>query len=119
MNQLLQQKAEQIKDEVIAMRRHLHQHPELSFQEVETSKFIQEKLTSWGIKFQNNIVGTGVVALIESKKNPQRCIALRADMDALPIQELNEVDYKSRNAGIMHACGHDVTHLFYWQLLKF
>ena len=108
MNQLLQQKAEQIKDEVIAMRRHLHQHPELSFQEVETSKFIQEKLSSWGIKFQNNIVGTGVVALIESKKNPNKCIALRADMDALPIQELNEVDYKSRNAGIMHACGHDV-----------
>jgi amidohydrolase len=108
MNQLLQQKIEQIKDEVIAIRRHLHQHPELSFQEVETSKFIQEKLSSWGIKFQNDIVGTGVVALIESKKNPTKCIALRADMDALPIQELNEVEYKSQNAGIMHACGHDV-----------
>jgi amidohydrolase len=108
MNQLLLQKTEQIKDEVIAIRRHLHQHPELSFQEVETSKFIQEKLKSWGIKFQNNIVGTGIVAVIESKKNPDKCIALRADMDALPIQELNEVDYKSRNAGIMHACGHDV-----------
>ncbi len=107
MNQLLQ-KTEQIKDEVIAIRRHLHQHPELSFQEVETSKFIQEKLKSWGIKFQNNIVGTGIVAVIDSKKNPDKCIALRADMDALPIQELNEVDYKSRNAGIMHACGHDV-----------
>ncbi len=108
MNQLLLQKTEQIKDEVIAIRRHLHQHPELSFQEVETSKFIQEKLKSWGIKFQNNIVGTGIVAVIDSKKNPDKCIALRADMDALPIQELNEVDYKSRNAGIMHACGHDV-----------
>lgn len=108
MNQLLQQKTEQIRDEVIAIRRHLHQHPELSFQEVETSKFIQNKLASWGIKFQNNIVDTGVVALIESKKNPEKCIAFRADMDALPIQELNEVDYKSQNAGIMHACGHDV-----------
>ncbi len=107
MNQLLQ-KTEQIKDEVIAIRRHLHQHPELSFQEVETSKFIQEKLKSWGIKFQNNVVGTGIIAVIESKKNPDKCIALRADMDALPIQELNEVDYKSRNTGIMHACGHDV-----------
>lgn len=108
MNQLLLQKTEQIKDEVIAIRRHLHQHPELSFQEFETSKFIQEKLNSWGISFQNNIVGTGVVALIESKTNPTSCIALRADMDALPIQELNEVDYKSHNPGIMHACGHDV-----------
>ena len=108
MKQLILQKTNQIKAEVIAIRRHLHQHPELSFNEFETSKFIQQKLTEWGIPFQNNIVATGVVAIIESSKNKNNCIALRADMDALPIQELNEVEYKSQNAGVMHACGHDV-----------
>lgn len=108
MNPLILQKIELIKDEVIAIRRHLHQNPELSFQEFETSKFIQEKLTSWGIPFQKNVVGTGIVALIEAKDKNAGCIALRADMDALPIQELNEVDYKSKNENVMHACGHDV-----------
>lgn len=108
MNPLILQKIELIKDEVIAIRRHLHQNPELSFQEFETSKFIQEKLTYWGIPFQNNVVGTGIIALIEAKDKNTGCIALRADMDALPIQELNEVDYKSKNEGVMHACGHDV-----------
>jgi len=108
MKQVLLQKTQEIKAEVVAIRRHLHQHPELSFNEFETSKFIQQKLTEWGIPFQNNIIKTGVVAIIESTKNNSTCIALRADMDALPIQEANEVEYKSQNNGVMHACGHDV-----------
>ncbi|MBI3134694.1 MAG: amidohydrolase [Bacteroidetes bacterium] len=108
MNPLLQQKTEAIKDEVVSIRRHLHTHPELSFQETETSAYIQRKLSSWGIKFQKDIAGTGIVALIESPLANSRCIALRADMDALPITELNEVSYKSQNTGVMHACGHDV-----------
>src|SRR5687768_8739829 len=108
MNPLIQQKTEAIKDEVISIRRHLHAHPELSFQETETSKFIQEKLSSWGISFEKNIVGTGIIALIESPKKNAPCIALRADMDALPITELNDIPYKSKNEGVMHACGHDV-----------
>jgi len=108
MKQIILQKTKEIKAEVVAIRRHLHQYPELSFNEFETSKFIQQKLTEWGIQFQNNIVKTGVVALIESSKNKSTCIALRADIDALPIQELNDVEYKSKKNGVMHACGHDV-----------
>jgi amidohydrolase len=94
--------------EVIAIRRQLHAHPELSFQEFWTSKFIQQKLEEYGIPFQAGVVETGVVALLEGKNPSSRCIALRADIDALPIQELNEVDYCSLNDGVMHACGHDV-----------
>lgn len=94
--------------EVIAIRRQLHAHPELSFQEFWTSKFIQQKLEEYGIPFQADVVETGVVALLEGKNPSSRCIALRADIDALPIQELNEVDYCSLNDGVMHACGHDV-----------
>lgn len=95
-------------EEIRDCRRYLHQHPELSFQEFETSAFIQKKLTEYGIPFKNNIAKTGVVALIEGKNPSKKIIALRADIDALPIQELNEVNYKSQNAGVMHACGHDV-----------
>ncbi|MBK9191715.1 MAG: amidohydrolase [Crocinitomicaceae bacterium] len=107
INQLLQ-KTEAIKEEVIAIRRHLHANPELSFQEFETAAFVSEKLKSWGISHQTNIAGTGIVGIIRCGKNNAKCIALRADMDALPIQELNECDYKSKKAGVMHACGHDV-----------
>lgn len=103
----LLQKTDQIIEEVIAIRRHIHQHPELSFQEYNTAAYIQEKLSSWGISFKAGVAGTGIVALIEPQ-NPQGCIALRADMDALPIQELNDVPYRSVNPGVMHACGHDV-----------
>ncbi len=95
-------------EEIRDCRRHLHQHPELSFQEFETSAFIQKKLAEYGIPFKNNIAKTGVVALIEGKDPSKKIIALRADMDALPIQELNEVEYRSQNEGVMHACGHDV-----------
>jgi hippurate hydrolase len=94
-------------DEFIDVRHHLHAHPELSYKEFETSKFVQQKLSSLGIPF-TIMAETGVVGLIEGKNPSSRIIALRADMDALPIQEENEVAYKSTNAGVMHACGHDV-----------
>ena len=91
----------------IAIRRHLHRHPELSYKEFETSKFIQQKLTELGIAF-TVIATTGIVAIIKGNNPESRVIALRGDMDALPITEENDVDYQSNNKGIMHACGHDV-----------
>ncbi|MBL7919452.1 MAG: amidohydrolase [Bacteroidia bacterium] len=93
---------------VVEIRRYLHQHPELSFKEFETSKFIQKQLTEAGISFTAGYVETGIVALIKGKNPDKKTILLRADMDALPIEEKNVVSYKSANAGIMHACGHDV-----------
>ncbi len=94
-------------DEFVAVRHWLHAHPELSYQEFETSRFIQSKLNEWGIAFEVK-AGTGVVGMIEGKEPHSRIIALRADMDALPIAEENEVPYRSTNEGVMHACGHDV-----------
>lgn len=93
---------------LIQTRNHLHSYPELSFEEHNTSKFITQQLLSIGINTVQNIGNTGIVALITGKNPNQKCVALRADIDALPIQEENEVHYKSKNAGIMHACGHDV-----------
>lgn len=93
---------------VLEIRRHLHQHPELSFKEFETSKFIQKQLSEDGISFTTGYVETGIVALIKGKNPDKKTILLRADMDALPIEEKNNVAYKSVNAGVMHACGHDV-----------
>jgi amidohydrolase len=95
------------KDEFIKIRQHIHANPELSYEEFETSKFIQAKLTEWGIPF-TLMATTGVVGLIKGKNADERIVALRADMDALPITEQNDVPYKSTKAGIMHACGHDV-----------
>jgi amidohydrolase len=95
------------KDEFIAIRRTIHANPELSYVEFETSLFIQSKLTAWGIPFEV-MATTGVVGLIKGKNADERIVALRADMDALPILEENDVPYKSKNAGVMHACGHDV-----------
>jgi hippurate hydrolase len=92
--------------ENIATRRHLHAHPELSYQEFETAAFVESQLQAIGLKTQR-MADTGVVALIEGKNPSSRTIALRADMDALPIQELNDVVYRSKKDGIMHACGHD------------
>jgi len=94
-------------DEFIQIRRHLHAHPELSYKEFETSKFVQQKLKEFGIK-HTVIATTGVVGIIEGKNPSKKIIALRADMDALPITEKNEVEYRSKNEGVMHACGHDV-----------
>ena len=94
-------------EEFVGVRRHLHAHPELSYQEFETSKFIQQKLAEFGIPFTIKAT-TGVVGIIEGKDPASRIIALRADMDALPIEESNDIPYRSVNKGVMHACGHDV-----------
>lgn len=99
--------AKQYAPEIIEIRHHLHAHPELSYQEFETSKFIQQKLKEFGIPFEIKAT-TGVIGLIKGKNPGSRTIALRADMDALPITEQNNVPYISRNTGVMHACGHDV-----------
>lgn len=95
-------------EKVIGYRRHLHQHPELSFQEYQTAQFVAETLTSFGLSPQTGVADTGVVVLIEGNNPDSRTVALRADMDALPIWEANDVPYKSKNEGVMHACGHDV-----------
>lgn len=94
--------------EIVAMRRHLHMYPELSFKEHNTCTYVEEQLKQIGINNSKRIAGTGIVALVEGKNPTKKTIALRGDMDALPIQETNDVEYKSQNAGIMHACGHDV-----------
>ena len=99
--------ANQIHADTIANRRHLHAHPELSFQEYETSAFVAKKLDELGIEYKK-MANTGLVALIRGSKPSNAVVALRADMDALPIVEANDVEYKSTNPGVMHACGHDV-----------
>ncbi|RSK35248.1 M20 metallopeptidase family protein [Hymenobacter metallilatus] len=93
--------------DTVALRQHLHAHPELSFQEHNTMAFVTGQLRKLGLEPQP-IAGTGVVALVEGRSPGKRTVALRADMDALPITEQNEVPYKSTNPGVMHACGHDV-----------
>ncbi|UAY54964.1 M20 metallopeptidase family protein [Arachidicoccus terrestris] len=103
----IEELAETYHNEFIDIRRHLHAHPELSYQEFETSRFVQEKLDTYHIPFQV-MAGTGVIGLVEGKNPGSRVIALRADMDALPITEANEVSYVSQNKGVMHGCGHDV-----------
>lgn len=99
--------AEKHEQEFIANRQHLHAHPELSFEEHNTAAYVQKQLDSYGISYQAGVAGTGIVALIEGRNPEKKVVALRADMDALPITELNEVAYKSTRQGVMHACGHD------------
>lgn len=99
--------ARQIHAEVIQNRRYLHQHPELSFYEYQTSGFVAAALDNLGIPYQK-MSGTGIVALLTGAKPSTAVVALRADMDALPIAEANQVEYISKNPGVMHACGHDV-----------
>jgi len=103
----IQQLAAGIFEEVVSLRQHLHANPELSFKEFETSAFIQQKLTSWNIPF-TVMANTGVVGLLKGDLPSDQVIALRADMDALPILEANKKPYTSKNEGVMHACGHDV-----------
>ncbi len=95
-----------IKGEIITNRREFHKHPELGFKEQRTAKVIAEKLKSYGIEIRTGVGKTGVIGDIYSKKDG-KIIALRADMDALPVQETSDVSYKSQNNGAMHACGHD------------
>ncbi len=108
MKETVKQKSEQLFEEIRTHRRHLHMHPELSYHEHNTSAYVQAQLAASGINFQNGIADTGIVALIEGKNPKKKVIALRGDMDALPINETNDVIYKSQNPGVMHACGHDV-----------
>lgn len=111
MNSLLdriKELARHYNDEVISIRRHIHQYPELSFKEFKTSEFVCSVLDKYGIAYTKGMVQTGVVALIKGKNPESRTILLRADLDALPIEEKNKVEYVSQNTGIMHACGHDV-----------
>jgi len=95
-------------DQVVAFRRKMHANPELSFKEYETSKSIAEELDRIGLPYKDGYVETGIVALIEGNNPNLKTVALRADIDALPIIEENDVSYKSKNNGVMHACGHDV-----------
>lgn len=103
----IQALSQKIFEEVVANRRHLHTHPELSFQETATSAFIAGKLDELGLSYQK-MADNGLVALIKGEKPSDKVVALRGDMDALPITETNDVPYKSKNVGVMHACGHDV-----------
>lgn len=89
------------------MRRDLHAHPELGFEEVRTAALVAETLQSWGIDVHTGIAGTGVVGVIEGKLSGAKTIGLRADMDALPLEEENDFEHRSQHAGRMHACGHD------------
>jgi len=99
--------ANEYSNEAITIRRQIHSNPELGFEEYETAKLICSKLHEYGIQFHAGIAKTGIIALIKGKNPDKKTIALRADMDALPICENNDCEYKSKNDGIMHACGHD------------
>lgn len=96
-----------LQPELVRWRRQIHQYPELGFEEILTAYFVKEKLEEWGIEHQTNIAQTGIVAVIESNQPTGKVLAIRADMDALPIQEENHVPYCSKHDGVMHACGHD------------
>ena len=95
-----------LQPQLVQWRRTLHQKPELGFREQLTAAFVAGKLTQWGIPHQTGVARTGIVALVEGER-PGPVLAIRADMDALPIQEMNSVPYRSQHDGIMHACGHD------------
>jgi len=103
----IQALAQDIHGDVVKHRRHLHANPELSFQEFQTSAYVKSALDELGIEWQP-MANTGVVGIIKGAIPSDSVVALRADMDALPIKEANEVPYKSQNEGVMHACGHDV-----------
>lgn len=106
MEKKLFQLLEENYDEMVSIRRYLHKHPELSFKEVKTAQYIQQYYKTLGIDVEGNIGGNGVVAKVYGK-HPGKTVALRADFDALPIQDEKDVPYKSRISGVMHACGHD------------
>lgn len=100
--------SKEIQPEIIEVRRHLHANPELSYEEHETARFVADQLKGFGIDQVRSIATTGVIAEIHGRNPTKKTVALRADMDALPIQESNDVPYKSTRPGVMHACGHDV-----------
>ncbi len=100
--------ASEFQDELLLIRQHLHAHPELSFEEEKTADYIASLLTQWDISYEQQVGGNGLVGMIRGEQPESKVVALRADMDALPIQEENEHFYQSTNPGVMHACGHDV-----------
>jgi amidohydrolase len=108
LNEKVKELAKKYASDIIADRRHLHANPELSFKEFNTCKYVAAKLKEFKVETQEGVADTGVVGLIKGKNPGKKIIALRADMDALPITEANNVPYKSKNEGVMHACGHDV-----------
>src|SRR5699024_3458261 len=99
-------RVDELYPKMIDIRRYLHQYPELSFQETETARYIADFYERLSIPYKSRVGGNGVVATLKGGK-PGRTVALRADFDALPIQEENDVPYKSKRPGVMHACGHD------------
>jgi len=106
LKETIKEHAAGLATELVEIRRHIHANPELSFQEVQTASFVAEKLRSFGLN-PVSMADTGLVAYVHGQNPEKKTLALRADMDALPIQESNETDYKSMNPGVMHACGHD------------
>ena len=108
LKEKIKELSNQIHKDIIDIRRHIHANPELSYEEYDTAKFIAAKLREFGLNPIEGMAKTGVVCLIEGKNKDEKVIALRADIDALPIAEQNDVPYKSINNGVMHACGHDV-----------
>ena len=103
----IKQHSQDLSGEVISWRRHFHANPELSFEEYQTASFVANTLRQIGLQPKEGIAGTGVVALVEGRNPDKKVIALRADMDALPIREVNESSFTSTKEGVMHACGHD------------
>jgi amidohydrolase len=107
MKEKIQQLAQKYHPQIVAIRREIHAHPELSYQENNTAALIAGELSKLNIPYSSGVAQTGIVALIQGRNPDSRCIALRADMDALPISEQNTSSYRSQNEGVMHACGHD------------
>ena len=110
LKELLSTKVSAIYEKIKGYREHLHQNPELSYKEFNTMEYVAAKLKDIGIPYEKGVAGTGIIGIIRSSKHSenQACIGLRADLDALPIQEQNTASYKSKVEGVMHACGHDV-----------
>jgi len=107
LKQLIRQKAAELENEILSVRRTIHRNPELAFEEHETSAFLAERLEKAGIKVQRGVGGTGVVGRLQPEIKGAKTVAIRADMDALPIQEETGLEFASENPGKMHACGHD------------
>jgi amidohydrolase len=108
LKEMIRKAAKDLHEEVVGWRHHLHRYPELSNRETATAAYIAERLNKAGIEVQKGVGGTGVVGMIKASDPDGKVIAIRADMDALPIKEQNDITYKSENEGVMHACGHDV-----------
>ena len=105
---VIKERAEACYDEIVGLRRQIHRHPEIGRNEFVTSALIREKLAEYGVDKIESPVPTAVVALIHGKKGPGRCVALRADIDALPVQEETGLPFASEVPNMMHACGHDM-----------